>query len=61
MIQIQDVTSKSSFAKRLLEVTNDNKLSFDIYVKYSSRKASRKLNALARLENYIDLFEDVYL
>ena len=46
---------KSSTSEKLLGVTIDNKLKFHKYVKNICQKASRKLNALARLVNYMDL------
>ena len=54
-IQIANVTIKSYISKKLLGVTIDSKLKFDKHVENICRKASRKLNALARLVNYVDL------
>ena len=54
-IQIANVTIKSSTSKKLLGVTVDNKLKFDKHVENVCQKASRKLNALAKLTNYRDL------
>ena len=54
-IQIANVTIKSSTSKKLLGVTIDNKLKFDKHVENICQKASRKLNAPARLVDYMDL------
>ena len=54
-IQIANVTIKSSTSKKLLGVTTENKLKFDKHVENICQKASRKLNDLARLVNYMDL------
>ena len=54
-IQIANVTIKSSTSKKLLGVTIENKLKFDKHVENICQKASRKLNDLARLVNYMDL------
>ena len=54
-IQIANVTIKSSTSKKLFEVTIGNKLNFDKHAENISQKASRKLNALARLVNYTGL------
>ena len=53
--QIANVTIKSSTSKKLLGVTIENKLKFDKHVENICQKASRKLNDLARLVNYMDL------
>ena len=50
-IQIANVTIKSSTSKKLLGVTIDNKLIFDKHVDNICKKASRKLNTLARVVN----------
>ena len=54
-IQIVNVTIKSSTSKKLLGVTLDNKLKFDKHFESICQKASRKLNAFARLVNCMDL------
>ena len=54
-IKIANVTIKSSTSKKLLGVTIDNKLKFDKHVENICQKASRKLNAPARLVDYMDL------
>ena len=54
-IQIANTTIKSSKSQKLLGVVLDNKLKFDIHVGNICQKANRKLNALARLTNYMDL------
>ena len=50
-IQIANVTIKSSTSKKLLGVTIGNKLMFDKHVDNICKKASRKLNTLARVVN----------
>ena len=50
-IKIANVTIKSSTSKKLLGVTIGNKLMFDKYVDNICKKASRKLNTLARVVN----------
>ena len=54
-IQIASFTIKSSKAKKLLEINLDKNLKFDIHVKSISQKANRKLNALVRISNYMEL------
>ena len=54
-VQIANVTIKGSTSKKLLGVTIDKKLKFDKHVENICQKASRKLSALARPVNYIDL------
>ena len=54
-IQIANVAIKSSTSKKLLRVTTDNKLKLDKHVENICQRANRKLNALARLVNCIDL------
>ena len=58
-IQITNVTIKSFSATKLLAVTFGSKLRLDKHRKYWSK--SRKLNALARLANYITDHEDIFL
>ena len=54
-IQIANTTIKNSKSQKLLGVVLDNKLKFDIHVGNICQKANRKLNALARLTNYMEL------
>ena len=54
-IEIANATIKSFTSKKLLGVTIDNKLKFDKHVENICQKANKKLNALARLVNYMDL------
>ena len=56
-IQIANVAIKRSTSKNLLGVAVYNKLKIDKHVENIFQKASRKLNALARLVNYMDLPE----
>ena len=52
-VQIANTTIKNSKSQKLLGVVLDNKLKSDIHVGNICQKANRKLNALARLTNYI--------
>ena len=55
-IQIANTTIKNSKSQKLLGVVLDNKLKFDIQKSGNiCQKANRKLNALARLTNYMEL------
>ena len=54
-IQIANATIKSYSAEKILGITVDNKLKFDAHVENLCKTASRKLNAFARLVNYMDL------
>ena len=54
-IQITNATVKSSTSKKLLGVTIDSKLKFDKHFENICQKASRKLNALVRLVNNMEL------
>ena len=53
-IQTANTTIKNSKSQKLLGVVLDNKLKFDIHVGNICQKANRKLNALARLTNYME-------
>ena len=54
-IQIANTTIKCSKSKKLLRIVLDNKLKFDKHVDNICQKASKKLNALARVTNYMEL------
>ena len=54
-IQIANLTIKSSKAKELLGINLDNNVKFDIHVERICQKANRKINALARRANYMEL------
>ena len=54
-IQIANFTIKSAKAKKLLGINLDNGLKFDIHAESICPKASRKVNVLARVANYIEL------
>ena len=54
-IQVENFTIKSSKEKKLLGINIDNKLKFDIRVESIYQKANRKLNALGRITNYMEL------
>ena len=54
-IQIANTTIRNSKSQKLLGVVLDNKLKFNIHVGNICHKANRKLNALARLKNYMEL------
>ena len=54
-IQVENFTIKGSKAKKLLGINIDNKLKFDIHVESIYQKANRKLNALGRITNYMEL------
>ena len=54
-IQIDNMTIKCSKSKKLLGIVLDNKLKFDKDVENICQKASKRLNALARTTNYVEL------
>ena len=54
-IQIDNTTIKCSKSKKLLGIVLDNKLKFDKHVENIFQKASKKLKALARVTNYMEL------
>ena len=54
-IQIANFSIKSSKAKKLLEISLDHNLKFDIHVESICQKINRKVNALARIANYMEL------
>ena len=54
-IQIANFTIESSKAKKQLGINLDNNLEFDIHVESICQKANRKLNALTRITNYMEL------
>ena len=53
--QIENSTIKCSKVKKLLGVHIDYKLKFDTHVETICEKAHRKLNALSRITNYMEL------
>ena len=60
-IQIVDFPIKSSKAEKLLGINLDNNLKFDTHVKSICQKVNRKVNALARIANYMELPKNVFL
>ena len=55
-IQILTITIKSSSSKKILEITIDNKLRFERHEEnLCKKKASKNLNTLGRLLNYMNL------
>ena len=54
-IQIANTAIKYSKSKKLLGIVLDNKLKFDKHVENICQKASKKLNALARVTNRMEL------
>ena len=55
VIQIENSTIKCSKVKKLLGVHIDYKLKLDIHVETICKKAHRKLSALSRITNYMEL------
>ena len=54
-IQIENSIISCSRYQKLLGVVLDNKLKFDKHIENICQKANRKLNALARVANYMEL------
>ena len=54
-IQIENSTIKCSKVQKLLGIQIDYKLKFDIHVETICKKAHRKLSALSRIINYMEL------
>ena len=54
-IQIANTTIKSSRPQKLVGIAIDNKLKFELYIGNICQKANRKLNALSRVTNYMEL------
>ena len=54
-IQIANTTIKCSQSEKMLGIILDNQLKFDKHVENICQKASRQLNALARVTNYMEL------
>ena len=54
-IQISNTTINCSRSQKLLGIVFDNKLKFDKHIENICQKANRKLNALARVTNYMEL------
>ena len=55
IIQIANSTIKCSQSEKILGIILDNQLKFDKHVENICQKASRKLNALARITNCMGL------
>ena len=55
IIQIANTTIKCSKSKKLLGIVLDNKLKFEKHVENICQKANKKLDALARVTNYMEL------
>ena len=60
-IQIANTTIKHSKSRKLLGIFFNNKLKFDKLVEKISQKASKKLNALARVTSYAELPKRCFL
>ena len=56
-IKIRNSESKESDYEKLLGITFDKKLDVKKHIENVCRKANQKINALARLPNYIDPVE----
>ena len=56
-IQISNTTINCSRSQKLLGMVFDNKLKFDKHIENTCQKANRKLNALARVTNYMGLLK----
>ena len=54
-IQTANTTIKCSQSEKILGIILDNQVKFDKHVENICQKASRKLNALARVTNYMEL------
>ena len=54
-IQIENSIINCARSQKLLGVVLDNKLKFDKHIENICQKANRKLNALARVTNYMEL------
>ena len=54
-IQISNTTINCSKSQKLLGLVFDNKLKFDKHIENICQKANRKLNASARVTNYMEL------
>ena len=54
-IQIANFTIKSSKVKKIQGINLDKNPKFDIHVESICQKANRKLNALARIANFLEL------
>ena len=55
IIQMENSTIKCYKVKKLLGIQIDYKLKFDVHVETIRKKAHRKLSALSRITNYMDL------
>ena len=61
VIQIANTKIKCSQSEKNSGIILDNKLKFDKHVENICQKASRKLNALARVTNHMELLLIVFL
>ena len=55
LIQIENLTINCSKVRKLLGIYIDYKLKFNIHVETIYKKAHRKLSALSRITNYMEL------
>ena len=53
IINVNETKLASSSYEKLLDISIDRDLSFDKHIKPLCRKAGQKLNALARISNYL--------
>ena len=51
------ITIKNVSEENILDITNDNKLTFKSHLKNICKKANQKLNALARIKNFTSPFQ----
>lgn len=55
LANINDNATHNSYSEKLLEITIDRNLEFDIHVNNLCQKASQKLNLLTLIESLMDL------
>ena len=60
-VKIEYFTVKCCEAKTMLGININNKLKFHVYVGIIGQKANRKLNALIKITNYMELPENLIL
>ena len=60
-VEIEYFTVKSCEAKTMLGINTNNKLKFHVYVGIIGQKANKKLNALTKITNYMELPKNIIL
>ena len=60
-LKINNVVEPTSRTVKLLGVTIDERLNFDVHIDNMCKKASRQINAMSRIAKYLDVYGRTFL